>query len=99
MAVTVRLQRHGSLNRPFFHIVAADRRASAKTKFIEKIGYYDPKTNPSTIEVKVDRLQHYYGQGAILSNMVSKFVKIKKLSLERAKTNVPSKKTSKAKAK
>jgi len=99
MAVTVRLQRHGSLNRPFFHIVAADRRSSAKTKFIEKVGYYDPKTNPSTIEIKADRLQHYFAQGAILSNTVAKFVKIKKLNLERAKTNVASKKASKAKAK
>lgn len=49
MAVKIRLQRHGKKSKPFFHIVAADSRSPRDGKFIERIGSYNPNTNPATI--------------------------------------------------
>lgn len=49
MAVKIRLQRHGKKGKPFFHIVAADSRSPRDGKFIERIGSYNPNTNPATI--------------------------------------------------
>jgi len=83
MAVTVRLQRHGTKNRPFYHVVATDSRSARNGKFIEKLGYYDPGHEPSVMEVKEDRLQYWYSKGATLSDTVKAIVKGKKLSLSR----------------
>jgi len=49
MSVKIRLQRHGKKGKPFFHIVAADARSPRDGKFIERIGSYNPNTNPATI--------------------------------------------------
>jgi len=49
MSVKLRLQRHGKKGKPFFHIVAADARAPRDGKYIERIGSYNPNTNPATI--------------------------------------------------
>jgi small subunit ribosomal protein S16 len=51
MAVKLRLQRHGKKGKPFFHIVAADSRSPRDGKFIERIGSYNPNTNPATIQL------------------------------------------------
>lgn len=86
MAVHIRLQRKGNTNRPFYHVVAADHRARRDGRFLEKLGYYDPTTEPSTIELKDERLQHWYSQGAQLSETVAKIAKIKKIALNRAQS-------------
>ncbi len=83
MAVHVRLSRHGTTNRPFYHIVAADHRKARDGKFIERIGYYDPGQNPSLIGLKEDRLQFWFARGAQLSNTVMHIAKINKVKLER----------------
>ncbi|MDD9951569.1 MAG: 30S ribosomal protein S16 [Zetaproteobacteria bacterium] len=83
MAVHIRLQRRGSTHRPFYHLVATDSRSPRDGRFIEKLGYYDPKGEPSTVEVKADRLQHWYSKGAQLSDAVAKLVKIKSIALSR----------------
>jgi small subunit ribosomal protein S16 len=83
MAVHIRLQRHGSHNRPFYHVVATDHKSARNGKFLEKLGYYDPKISPSVIELKADRMQEWFGKGAVLSNTVAKLVKLKKLELKR----------------
>ena len=49
MSVKLRLQRHGKKGKPFFHIVAADARSPRDGKYIERIGSYNPNTNPATI--------------------------------------------------
>ena len=54
MAVSVRLQRRGGTHNPFYHIVVADARSPRDGKFIEKLGYYDPKKEPSVMVVKED---------------------------------------------
>ena len=51
MATRIRLQRHGKKGKPVFHLVAADSRAKRDGKFIEKLGVYNPNSNPATIEI------------------------------------------------
>lgn len=65
MAVKLRLQRHGKKGRPFFHIVAADERAKRDGKFIEKVGTYNPNTNPATIDLNFDRALYWVQTGAV----------------------------------
>lgn len=83
MAVHIRLQRHGSTHRPFYHVVAADHRKPRDGRFIEKLGYYDPNHNPSLIELKADRMQFWYERGAQVSEAVSKLTKVQKVTLTR----------------
>ena len=64
MSVKIRLQRHGKKGKPFFHIVVADARARRDGKFIEKIGTYNPVTNPAIIELNVDSAVKWLNNGA-----------------------------------
>lgn len=64
MATRIRLQRHGRKARPFYHIVIADARAKRDGRFIEKIGTYNPTTNPATIELNHDRALNWLMTGA-----------------------------------
>jgi small subunit ribosomal protein S16 len=63
--------------------VVADSRRARDGKFIEKIGYYDPNFNPSTMEIKSDRVQYWYSKGAQLSDTVRKIAKLKNITLSR----------------
>jgi len=64
MAVKIRLARHGKKGAPVYHIVAADRRAPHDGKFIEKLGVYNPNTNPATIDLKFERALDWLLKGA-----------------------------------
>ena len=64
MSVKIRLQRHGKKGKPFFHIVVADSRARRDGRFIEKLGTYNPITNPATIELNVDSAVQWLNNGA-----------------------------------
>lgn len=64
MPVKIRLQRHGKKGKPFFHIVVADARARRDGRFIEKLGIYNPITNPATIELDVDSAVKWLNNGA-----------------------------------
>ena len=64
MAVKIRLQRHGRKGYPYYHIVVADGRAPRDGKFIERIGSYNPNTNPATIDLKFDRALYWVNVGA-----------------------------------
>lgn len=64
MAVKLRLQRHGKKGKPFYHVVAADARAKRDGRFIEKVGTYNPNTNPATIELNFDRALYWVKVGA-----------------------------------
>lgn len=86
MSVTLRLSRHGTRNRPFYHLVAADHRMRRDGRFIEKLGVYDPGKNPSMIDFKEDRVQFWYDRGAELSDTVAKLLKVKNVKLTRANT-------------
>ena len=68
MAVKIRLQRHGKKGRPFYWIVAADSRAKRDGKYLQKLGVYDPNTNPARVEVNVDEALKWLQNGAIPTN-------------------------------
>jgi small subunit ribosomal protein S16 len=64
MPVKIRLQRHGKKGKPFYWIIAADNRAKRDGKYLEKIGIYNPNTNPATIELDVDGAVKWLQNGA-----------------------------------
>jgi len=64
MATRIRLQRHGRKGYAFYQIVIADSRAPRDGKFIERIGSYNPNTNPATIDLKFDRALYWLQVGA-----------------------------------
>lgn len=64
MAVKIRLQRHGKKGKPYFHIVVADARVSRDGKFIDRLGAYNPNTNPATIELDSDKALQWLSNGA-----------------------------------
>ena len=64
MSVKIRLQRHGKKGKPFFHIVAADARSPRDGKFIERIGSYNPNTNPATIVLDTNKAVTWLNNGA-----------------------------------
>ncbi len=64
MPVKIRLQRHGKKGKPFFWIVAADSRAKRDGRFLEKLGIYNPNTNPATIDINVDNSVKWLQNGA-----------------------------------
>ena len=64
MPVKIRLARHGRKARPFYHIVIADGRAPRDGKFIERIGSYNPTTNPATIDLNFDKALEWVMKGA-----------------------------------
>jgi small subunit ribosomal protein S16 len=64
MAVKIRLQRHGKKDSAFYHVVVADGRAPRDGKFIEKLGVYNPNSNPATIEINFDSTLSWLMKGA-----------------------------------
>ncbi|MDN3708355.1 30S ribosomal protein S16 [Myroides ceti] len=64
MSVKIRLQRHGKKGKPFYWVVAADARAKRDGKFLEKIGTYNPNTNPATIDLNIDAATKWLSNGA-----------------------------------
>ncbi|NAY92676.1 30S ribosomal protein S16 [Muricauda sp. JGD-17] len=64
MPVKIRLQRHGKKGKPFYWVVAADSRAKRDGKFLEKLGIYNPNTNPATIDINVDNSVKWLQNGA-----------------------------------
>ena len=64
MSVKIRLQRHGKKQKPFYWIVAADARAKRDGRFLEKLGTYNPNTNPATIDLNLDQAVQWLHNGA-----------------------------------
>jgi small subunit ribosomal protein S16 len=64
MPVRIRLQRHGKKGKPFYWIVAADGRAKRDGRYLEKLGIYDPNTNPAVVELNVDQAVLWLENGA-----------------------------------
>jgi len=64
MPAKIRLQRHGRKGYAYYHIVIADSRAPRDGKFIERIGSYNPNTNPATIDLKFERALYWLTTGA-----------------------------------
>ena len=83
MPARIRLQRHGKKNQPFYHIVVADGRAPRDGRFIEKLGTYNPLTNPATIELNFDSAVEWVKNGAQPSDTVRRILSYKGVLLRR----------------
>jgi small subunit ribosomal protein S16 len=70
MPVRIRLQRHGKKGRPFYWIVVADGRAKRDGRYLEKIGTYNPNTNPAVVELDMDQAVKWLENGAQPSDTV-----------------------------
>ena len=64
MPVKIRLQRYGKKHQAFYHVVVADSRAPRDGKFIEKLGTYNPRTNPATIDINFEKTLDWFEKGA-----------------------------------
>jgi len=75
--VVIRLARGGANKRPFYHVVVADSRRSRNGRFIERLGFYDPKApeGRESLRVNVERVDHWKAKGAQLSPTVLRLVK------------------------
>jgi small subunit ribosomal protein S16 len=78
VAVKIRLARHGAKKAPFYRIVVADGRSRRDGRFIEIIGRYDPRTEPSTVELDIDKVEAWVAKGAQPTEAVVKLVAIAK---------------------
>jgi small subunit ribosomal protein S16 len=73
MAVSIRLARQGSKKRPFYRIVAADRRSPRDGRFIEQIGFYDPRAH--NFQLDMQKYTHWMEHGALASETVASLVR------------------------
>ena len=82
MAVKIRLQRHGKKGKPFYWIVVADSRAKRDGKYLQKLGVYDPNSNPARVEVNVDDALQWLQNGAIPTNTARTLLSYKGIMLK-----------------
>lgn len=78
--VVIRLARGGSKKRPFYHIVATDRRNRRDGRYIERLGYYNPTAKGGEVGFHIDeaRAEHWFSQGAQASDRVAALIKLQK---------------------
>jgi small subunit ribosomal protein S16 len=75
MAVSIRLRREGTTNRPYYKVVVADQRSPRDGKFIEIIGKYDPKKTGANASIDLSRAEYWIGKGAQPSDTVRSLIK------------------------
>jgi len=68
--VVIRMRKAGSKKRPFFRVVVTDSRAARDSSFVEILGHYNPRTKPAKVTIDRERVDHWVGKGAKLSNTV-----------------------------
>lgn len=75
--VVIRLARGGAKKRPFYNLVVADSRRARDGRFIERVGFYNPKApeGQEMLRINKERLQHWQSRGAQLSHTVTRLVK------------------------
>lgn len=83
MATKIRLQRHGRKGRPIFHIVVADSRAKRDGKYIERLGQYNPNTNPATIDINFDSALSWVMKGAQPTDTANALLKYKGVMMKK----------------
>ncbi len=74
MAVSIRMRRAGAKKRAFYHLVATDKRSPRDGRYIEKLGYYDPVTEPPVFTVDQGRLAYWLERGAKASYTVAQLL-------------------------
>ena len=92
MPVRIRLQRHGKKGKPFYWIVAADARSKRDGKYLEKLGSYNPNTNPATIDLNIENSVQWLVNGAQPSDTARRILSYKgvlyKSNIERHYTDL-----------
>lgn len=83
MAVKLRLRRMGKKNQPIYKMVAADSRSPRDGKFLEAVGFYNPLTNPHTLELKEDRIMYWLNVGAQPTDTVKSLLRQKGITLKK----------------
>jgi small subunit ribosomal protein S16 len=73
--VRIRLRRQGAKKQPTYRVVVADSRSPRDGRFIENIGFYDPRADPPAITIKGERALYWLGQGAQPSDAVLRMLK------------------------
>ena len=90
MAIKIRLARGGSKKRPFYRIVAADSRMPRDGRFIEKLGTYNPllpKDSEERVQMNVERVQYWLGEGAQTTDRVSRFLEAAGIKEKKERNN------------
>src|ERR1700743_3515921 len=98
--LVLRMTRHGTKKRPFYHIVVADSRYPRDGRFIEKIGAYNPmlqKDNPQRVTLIEERVKHWLKNGAQPSDRVARFLEAAKLGPKFKWNETPKKSAPRAK--
>jgi small subunit ribosomal protein S16 len=77
--VVIRLARGGAKKRPFYSIVVADRRRAPRGRYIERVGFFNPRAteNEETLRLDRERLDYWVSKGAQMSDRVASLVKVK----------------------
>jgi small subunit ribosomal protein S16 len=70
----IRLARFGARKQPYYRVVVIEKRQARNGRSLEIVGTYNPRTAPATVDLKRDRIQHWVGQGAQLSDRVAKLL-------------------------
>lgn len=75
--VTIRLTRGGSKKRPFYHVNVTDSRSSRDGRYLERVGFFNPvaRGQEERLRLDADRIQHWVGQGAQVSDRVKQLLK------------------------
>ena len=85
MAVKIRLRRMGSRNAPFYRVIAQDSRYAPTGRFIETLGWYDPKQDGNNFSLNLDRIDYWLGNGAQPSETANRLIiKARALPVESA---------------
>ena len=75
MAVRIRLTRMGAKKKPFYRLVAADSEAPRDGKFLDILGYYDPKTDPAIVKIQEDKVRYWLEKGAVMTEAARSILK------------------------
>ena len=73
--VKLRLRRMGSTNKPFYRLIATDVRSGTQGRFLETLGWYDPKQEGVNFNLKLDRIDYWLGVGAQVSDTAKSLIK------------------------
>ena len=71
----IRLRRMGSRHQPYYRVVVSDSRKTPTSRAVEEIGSYDPRTEPPTVRIRTERVEHWVGHGAQVSPSVQRLLR------------------------
>jgi small subunit ribosomal protein S16 len=83
LAVKLRLRRMGKKKQPIYKMVVADSRSPRDGKFLEAVGFYNPLTNPHTLDLKEDRIMYWLNVGAQPTHTVKSLLRQKGINLKK----------------